>query len=69
MLPTPVNGSRIRAHVEYHDKTFLVLCQYGREWVTWEMDNKGHCYWGNYSDTSAEGLESFRGRIKEMRML
>ena len=68
MLPKPVNGSVIRAYVEYHDQTYLVLCKWGREWVTWEMDKKGNCYWGNYFSNKTEGLKSFSSRIKEMRM-
>lgn len=64
MIPEPTNGSTIRACVEYHDQTYLVLCKWGREWVTWEMNREGHCYWGRYSNSKVDALKSFTERIK-----
>lgn len=68
MLPTPENGSEIKAHIEYHDKTFLVLCKWGREWVTWNMDKKGYCHIGHYFNNAIDGLKDFTDRIQEQRM-
>jgi hypothetical protein len=68
MLPTPENGSEIKAHIEYHDGTSLVLCKWGREWVTWDMNKKGYCHIGHYFTNPIDGLKDFTDRIQEQRM-
>jgi hypothetical protein len=63
-METLKNGAEV---LEINEKRTVVLAQTHRDFVTWEMDADGHCYWGHYfpkcgSEPLAEAVADFHER-------
>ena len=47
----------------------LVLCHWRSgsylEFATWQIDEKGSCYWGHYTDDLSRAIADLRTRVKE----
>jgi len=45
----------------------VVLCSFGREFVTWRIDMDGHAYWGHYHKTVSAAVIDYEKRVSDGR--
>ena len=43
----------------------VVLARYGRQFVTWNVDDSGYAYWGHYFDSFDKALKDFYRRCDD----
>ena len=46
----------------------LVLARYGHQFVTWNIDESGHAYWGHYFDSFHEAIKNFHQRSEKVEI-
>jgi len=64
------NGAEVLAFSATHQK-IIVLAEWkngglptpdGKEYITWQLDEKKNAYWGHYFSEFKDALEDFEGR-------
>lgn len=63
------NGSTILeiAKIESDPQRWIVLCLWGDEFVTWNMDGDQGTHWGRYFRDLSEAVQDFKDRVQDAR--
>ncbi len=46
----------------------LVLARYGRQFVTWKIDEHANAYWGHYYDSFYKAVADFHSRVEKVEI-
>ena len=59
-----LNGATLLAvEPDREGRRWVVLAQYGRDYVTWRCCGEGHCYWGEYARDIVTAAAGFQRRV------
>lgn len=57
------NGARVIEARAVSIGGYVVLAQWGDEYITWRAEGEGDCYWGHYFRSVTEAARDYEKRI------